>query len=286
MSWFYSALIGIVLITVYSIGTKLLVEKRVTDVISLVIVYKLMCSICVVVLILGRGEQLFFSITGFEVFLYGAGAVIFGMANIYVFKAFPITEVSDISLIGSTQPVITMLLGAALFHEGLSVPKVLAVGLCMAGVWMIYPRKKGTVMTRGHIFALVSTAAFALGAFIDKYMVMRIAILQYAAFGYLITGLAIKSGTRRSWRDLGRVLAGKTTTFWIMALAVFSAVGSLFYIQAYVAGGQASEVSLVLYLNVVLTVIFGAVFLHERDRIPQKFAAFMLTLIALVLIRQ
>ncbi len=285
MNWFLYAVIGIVLITIYSIGTKILVADRVADPISLVVVYKFICSLCVALLILVTGQSILIRVGWFEGAMLIIGSIVFGIANIAVFKAYPITEVSDISLIGATQPVITMLLGAALFREGLTVPKVLAATLCLVGVWLIFPRKAGVSMTRGHLYALISTCAFALGSYIDKTMVMRIPVVQYAAIGYLVNAVTMMIGTRRSFPDLRRVLVRRSTTLWIILLASISGFGSLFYIQAYAAGGQASEVSLVLYLNVVLTVMFGALFLRERDRLPQKISAFVLTLAALMLIR-
>ena len=87
---------------------------------------------------------------------------------------------------------------------------------------------------------------------------------------------------RRQWPEVRRALKHKPTLIWLMVAALFIAINWFIYILA-VQSGHIFQASLGYYLNPLIYVLVGVVFLGERLRVFQFSAVILATMGVLVL---
>ncbi len=68
------------------------------------------------------------------------------------------------------------------------------------------------------------------------------------------------------------------------ALGVVRALAGFAFIQAQIAGGAIGVLVTVTNFKIVLITIFGALILHERQRLKEKFAISIIAIVAMFLI--
>jgi uncharacterized membrane protein len=71
----------------------------------------------------------------------------------------------------------------------------------------------------------------------------------------------------------------------VISSAIFYTVAVLTVYGAYQIGRNAAQISSLTQTSTILIVILAAVFLNEKDRLPRKFIAAVLSIIGVVLLK-
>lgn len=283
MNWFEWAILGSVLIALYIMSTKLLLDEEGQDPFLCAVVFRIVAAVAVWLLIflLSIDMTITYDLASILVFL--GGTVLFTVGNMVTYKSFQLIEVSDMSLIGATQPFFVFMFGAAIFGEFLTWQKVLSVGLCFAGIVSIYWRRNRISLKLGHKLTLLGTMCFALGSFADKYLSTRLDPMLYVAVGMTTTLVTIAIAAQVKVSQTIAFFRGRQGLKAIQ-IGLLMLFGTVCLMKAFSLGAEASKISLTLYLNTILVVLMGLIFLKEHERALQKIMATVLIFAGLFLI--
>ncbi len=117
---------------------------------------------------------------------------------------------------------------------------------------------------------------FKLTQHVDPLEVLAHRIVWAVPFGALVLWY------RRQWPEVRRAISSPRVLFWLVVAAVMIAVNWFVYIYA-VQSGQVYQASLGYYINPLMYVLVGVVFLGERLRRLQVVSLLLATLGVLIL---
>jgi chloramphenicol-sensitive protein RarD len=129
-----------------------------------------------------------------------------------------------------------------------------------------------TIDRRGVISALIAFTIWGLSPLFFKAM-MRFGALEVVAHRVLWSALLLAPwiGMRHGFGQIARVLREPRLLALLVLTTVLATSNWLVYVWA-VMSGHAVDASLGYFINPLLNVAFGAIFLHERLRRAQKIA--------------
>ncbi|MFT4173807.1 MAG: EamA family transporter RarD [Rhodocyclaceae bacterium] len=129
-----------------------------------------------------------------------------------------------------------------------------------------------TIDRRGVVSALIAFAIWGLSPLFFKAMV-RFGALEVVAHRVLWSALLLAPwiGMRQGFGEVARVLREPRLLALLVLTTVLATSNWLVYVWA-VMSGHAVDASLGYFINPLLNIAFGAIFLHERLRPAQKAA--------------
>lgn len=208
----------------------------------------------------------------------------YACANIFLFKALKIAEVSEVSVVNSTSILWTV--GSAALFLGERIELLQAAGILsiVSGVIALSIQKKKFIINRGHTYALISAFFFGVAFTNDVFLLKYFNPVSYSVLNFLFPAVMILLLQPKAAASVKNYIQiDKLKRIYI--LAIFYAVAFLSIFYAYTLGGEASQIIPMSRLSTALTVVIGVVFLKERDRLTQKIAGAALVLAGFFLLR-
>ena len=176
----------------------------------------------------------------------------FAITDLLFIRGRQLEEVSNVSILVQLGNFWSLIGGAIIFKEVLTMSKLIAVGLIVLGSILLVWHKQKIKLTRGKYLIILATLLFTLCSFVDKKLSSYFSASLYK--GLLFISEA-------------------------MILFLF------FLIKAFQAGGEASKVLPVFSLSLVFSVLAGIIFLKEREHIIKKIVSMILVLIGVFLLQ-
>ncbi len=279
MNWFGLACLSAIFFTVTGLLQKAILKRKETDPVVLAILFQFLAAFILLFILIIRG----FSWPAFDLVLIlrvVIMTVLYSFGAFYWFKAVKIKTISEIVIISSTRPF-WVLLGSALFlGEPLGFNKLLGIGLLSLGVLVVY-WDKGLLASfgRGQVYALIATTLFAAGFLNDFSLLSQFSLLDYLFLTYLLPGIGLVLLEPKALFNIGNFLNNKKCVILTVLLAISSLFGMGSIYAAYRVGGEASKIVPINQSSVVLTVIFAAIFLKEREKLLKKLIGSFLMLL-------
>lgn len=189
--------------------------------------------------------------------------------NWFTFHADHHTEVSITSVLSRTRAIWTVLLGALLFGESVTVLRATGAGLIVLGAGLL-TRASWFRAGRGVVLALSAAVAASVALAIDKLAASALPAGVVVASGFLGGGVILSLRTRHSYARVRALLS--TRARYGVVSALLGACSYWFLVRA-MAVGDISQVVPVYQGYLVIVVLAGVVLLRERSQLIQKLIA-------------
>lgn len=202
-------------------------------------------------------------------------------ANTLDIKAYKTEDISNITIVGNINLVISFLTGVVLLSEPVNQFKIIGLSTVIIGIMIIFYKGKKIYFTKGLLFALLSGVIWGFSGLVDKLGLSSINIISYTLLtqGSLAILLFFHPAVRRD----APVIWHKYKVKIIIARLVV--VVGLFLFYWSIMRGEISIVrtnSTTFFL--LTTLIIGTLFLKERKRIVNKIAGALVCILGIVLL--
>ncbi len=282
MNWYSLAIISVVLLAIANLFQRALMEDAESSTISYSLVFQLACGALVGVAAGLHGFSLppmprlipNFILTG----------VLYGTGTLLLLKALQRAEVSEVTVLKSSSGLWTIAVATLFFGESLTALNIVGIVLIFVSVVIVVYGRNALRFGREGLYAL--GAAFCYGtAFANDAFILRYAdALSYTTAAFLLPAIFIFLIRPRVVFELKPLARPATVVKMIFLAVTYSASAILLYL-AYQRGGAISRLAPINQSVIVLTVMLGAVFLNERDRLWKKVAAALVAAFGVFLLR-
>jgi drug/metabolite transporter (DMT)-like permease len=282
MSWFVLSIIYVLFASIANILRKMLLRDEKSDAVGPAIIFQVMGSVIIAVFAFWHGF-VFPPITKYPINFFLL-ASLWGLATLCLFKAYQYIEASEATIVITLEAVVTIVAAGLILHEIFTFVNIIGTAfIIFAVVYLSYTSSKIT-FNKGVLYAIGYAVFAGLAVVNDAFMLKHVDVLSYLTLGFLLPGLFLMAiypkVMMRPKQLLQPVLLKKnfifTLPFALSAVAFYHAI-------AY--GGEASQVNTIAQASVVLTVIFAAIFLKERDHLLKKCVCAILVTIGVLLLR-
>jgi len=281
MVWFIYAIVSIVTISFASLFQKMLMKDEEGDPVSYSIVFELLGALL-------AGAFAFFK--GFEMlpikaypFNFLLEAILYAFASLFTFKALKTIEASQAVIIAGFSSVITIIFSAIFLKETLTFQRLVGTLLIITSILLVTKLKNFSV-NRGTLYALGAAACFGLAIVNDTYLLRFSDAVSYTSIAFLLPGILLLFLYPRSVKKFNSFLKPKIAKNMIL-LSLFWAVSAIAFYLAIEKGALASQISPISQSRVILTVLLAVIFLKERDNLPAKIVAALMTMMGVMMIK-
>ena len=284
MNWFWLALVAILLNACNTVGSKKLLASRAVEPGVLLIVYRVITAIVLWIYFFASGNSFAdIQLTSGIVFVFILNVFAFSIANLLYYQALKRADLSEVVLIMATQPFIAVGMGT-FFSEPPTLLKIIAGVASFSAIASLYTHEKHRIHWRfGHTMALGAVIIFTIGGFSDKFLVLRLPLLHFTMVGITANAVAIAAIGSVSLRQVRDVMRGRQGVV-LFGLGLLLLASALLYLQAYVVGGQVSQMLLLSYAGTAITVIAGIMLFKEQKQILHKLAVAAVIFLSLLLV--
>lgn len=215
-----------------------------------------------------------------ELLLFVAAILLTILFHSFNVKSLQYLQAGVFSLVYNTRFITVTILGVLVLSEKLTLLQFLGGLFIFCSVFLVHRKGKGAVGKRGLFYGFGT--AFIIGFLntIEKILIQSVGYFEYFVPAAIISTIIMWvvvfiRRTKIAWPFLI-----KSSTVTLMGLRAMSAYG---FSYALVFGPVALS-NYVSSLSVVLTVLFGALFFHERDQLRAKIFATIIAFLGLTLI--
>lgn len=210
--------------------------------------------------------------------------VFFTIYNLLIFKAYKLTEASEIAVILATNSLWAIASSLLVLGEVINFKQILGATLIVLGVIVITLKKKRIVFSIGHIYTLIAAIFFGLGFTTNVYIVKDFeSVSSFLVLAFLFPGLGLLFIRPKALKNIGFYFKGAPMLKITLASSIF-AIAAITSMLAYKYGGKASIIAPMSQSSILVTVLLSYILLNERDNILKKLAGSTLVLIGLVLL--
>ena len=208
--------------------------------------------------------------------------ILYATGTIAFFRAYKEIEASEVMVLTGVGPI-SAIVGAYIFlHNRFSASQFFGVFLIISAVIVITKTTSAFRLNTGAWLAILGASCYGLANVCDAYIIRFYDAVSYLALICFLPGILIllryihkTPKIIRAMRHIDRNLIIFTALYAVQAIA--------FYIALSV-GALVAQLNTISRASIVLTVILATLFLKERDRIPQKITAALITTIGVLLV--
>lgn len=280
MSWQLLTAISVIAFSASVLLRRLLLHKDKSDPIAYVIIFQGLVGVITLVYALIHGFHLpdfskyWFAIIA-TILLYAAGHVVST-------GAFQSVEASVFSVLFATSAIWTMIAGAILFGDHLTAKQVLGVVLVFVSVLILVERSGLFKIDRGTGLGLLTGALFGAAISGWAYVGRHADVPTWTALSFLGPALVVLIARPKAVLNMRPFFRG-TMLIRMLLLGVVFSISALASLFAY-RDGNVSLVAVLQQTGIIVTTLFGVLFLHERSKLWRKAAAAIVCFMAVLLI--
>ena len=290
MNWFLLTLIATICLSLFNILSKYLLNDKKTDPIAFGVFLQLGVAVLTIPFVLVYGWKLDLNLKSLSLSL--VVSILYAVASIAYYTALAHLEVSRMLIVVSLDSILSQITGNILLGEPITLYKSIAGILIFSAVFIVlvtpghFPSNltKSSRVTKYYLLVLLNVVIYSLTIIIDKILVgSYYNPLSYQFVNFLVPALLIILLFPKSRRLLPDFLKpGNNRFLTIVAIVVlFLTYFSIF--SAYKIGGEVGRVTPILGSQVVIVVVFGALFLGERKDFLRKLLAGSMVVLGLYL---
>lgn len=282
MGWLGYTLFAVVCYSIFYILSRVFLKEKGSDAISYAIIFNIVCAI----LITGVSLRSGFILPDIRHYAPNLGfmAILYTASQVLVFQAAKTIEASELIIFSSTRVLWTIGTALLFLGESFNLSKTIGTILVLFSVVYVSLKKGEISLNKGHLYALAAAVCLGVGFVNDSYILRSTDAISYGALAFILpailTAVIFPSSTLKLRKYLNIGLLGK-----IFLLGVFYSAGLIASYSAYKSGGNASQIVPIGQSVVIVTVIFSALFLGERDDLLKKLVAAVLVSIGVLFLR-
>lgn len=282
--WFYLSLFSLLLFSLSSIlQRKLLRDITALNPVVFGFIFQVLVGLFAIPIFLIYGGVISDSYTIWK-YIIIAG-VLYSFSNFLLYHAIKITEISRVSVIGSSRSLWVLLGSILILNEKISAFNFIGVFLIVLSLALIFWKsKKQTGGNKGQKFALLAVFFSGFAVVIDGLILRDFSVAFYLIISSLFTGfgtLAIKPKSITKIKPFIKI----KTFIPIVLSAIFFAFGAFLMYTSYQIGGKMSSVLPITQTTAVLTIFLSALLLKETKDLPKKIIALGLCILGIYFLR-
>lgn len=208
----------------------------------------------------------------------------FSLGSFALFKAYALSEVSQVTVLFTFRIIITMLLAYTFLDQEILPNEIMGAAIIILGVLVMLFNGKKLKLNKGNSYALLAAVLFGIAFANEPILLKTNSPLTVIATEFMLGAIVMTIISFKSVKDVPIVL--KTTSPLLMTIAIsIYAFGAYSLLAAYNSGGTISQVIPVSQLSRVFAVLFGYLLLNERSKMPQKIIGVILGIVGTLVIR-
>ncbi len=213
------------------------------------------------------------------------GLLIWGIFGRYEYFARKNTEASVFTVVADLAPALNFLLSALILKEQITIYKILGILLIILAnlILFVNHKKKSIISMQGLKYSLIVAVFLALGWLFDTINVPAWGVATFSIVSFIFPSIMSMFFPKLTLSDLRQELA--LNKFWhIAALGSLNLMGYAFLLKALTLGPATSVVP-ITGSSTPFIIIFGVIFLGEKEYLGRKLIATLLTVGAIFLMR-
>lgn len=284
MEWFYLTLFSLFLFSFSSIiQRKLLRDITALNPVIFGFIFQVLVGIFAIPIFLIYGGAISASWTIWE-YIIIAG-ILYSLSNFLLYHAIKITEISKISVIGSSRSLWVMFGSILILGEKISAFNLIGIFLIIFSLILIFWKSQEQIkINQGQKLALLAVFFSGLAVVIDGLILKDFSVGFYLIISSLFTGFGTLAIKPKSITKIKPFIKIKTFVPIILS-ATFFALGAFLMYTSYQIGGKMSSVLPITQATAVLTIFLSALLLKETKDLPKKLIALALCVIGIYFLR-
>ncbi len=211
--------------------------------------------------------------------------ILYSLSNFLLYHAIKITEISRVSIIGSSRSLWVLIGSMIILGEKITASNLLGLLLIVFSLFLIFWKSKEQIgLNQGQKLALFAVIFSGFAVVVDGLILRDFSAGFYLIISSLFTGfgtLAIKPSSINKIKPFKRI---KVFVPLVLTSAFFSLAVFLLY-TSYQIGGKMSSVLPITQSTAVLTIFLSALFLKERKDLPKKIIALALCVLGIYFLK-
>lgn len=266
MIWYIFALISVLSISVANIYQRVVMKERESDPLGSAIVFQFLLAAITGVFALWKG----FVAPPIYLFPFNfvISAVFYAGGTLALFYAAKRIEASEITIISSLGMIVTILVAIIFLHESFTFIQGIGTIMILLSVFFVQ-NKIGISANKGTFFAALGTSLYAVAVVSDTYILKRYDAISYAPVMSVLPGIVLLIIQPRVIYRIKNILSAAYLKNMFL-YGFFYGIQSVTYYLALSLGANASRMAPISRSQIILTVILGAIVLHERKHIVIK----------------
>lgn len=279
MSWLPLAFISVVSASFSSLFQKIAMKDQKSDPVVSAIAFQFILGFIVSIFALAKGFQLPDS-SLIPYFL--ASSVLYGVGTVCFFKAIKIIEASEMTILGGSGVIVTILASMIFLGDKLSPMQLFGTGLILSAVVLISWEKKSLKVNNGTWLALAGTSSYGLAVVFDMFIIRSYSAVWFLPIGSFGPGILMTLWYFRRIKSIVGYVRQINKN--LVIYSVLYAVQAVAFYVALENGALVGQISSISRASIVLTVILAAVVLRETKHVGKKIVGAVLTTIGVLLV--
>lgn len=217
-------------------------------------------------------------------FLFLSGSIGYLMYGLTYAKAVRYIPISAAVALVYTAPIIVMIFSVFLFHEQLTIKKIICFVLVVLGCFLVQEMKIGQDFSvKGITLGMTSSICYAIYTLTNKYLLKKYSVYSISFYNFLFAFLLIFCLTDKAQIFYKVLHSDIKILMYLLFFALFCGglshtlyVKSLEYLEA-------SKASIFTIIEPFTASVLGIVLLHESNSIAKTFGLIMI-LFSLILL--
>ena len=210
-------------------------------------------------------------------------AFLYCLGNIFSFRSLKKIPVSEFTILAATIPIWATLTAVLFLHESAHPIKLLGVLLTVAGIVAAFYTGKKFALTKGHYAALLAAIAWGCAFTNDAYLLHSFNASTYSFVYWFWPGIVLGALYYKKLRGISHFV--KNGVWKFLAPAALFALASLAINTSYKLGAEASQLATIIQFGTIITIIFGVVFLGEKENLAKKILGGLIVILGVILVQ-
>ncbi|MFA6005642.1 MAG: DMT family transporter [Patescibacteria group bacterium] len=279
MSWFTLAVISTLSLSVSVLYLRVTMKEEDSNPIASSIFFQFTLAFIIMIYALYQG----FVIPPLSLWpRYLFSAVLYGTGTYLGFTAAKKIGASELTIVSTIGSVVSIVLGVFLLHELFGFSRFIGAVLILGSIIYLYTGKK-LHFSNGAWYAIGSAVLYALAGVNDMYVIRVYDPVSYVALMSFLPGVILSVAKPRALLQLKELLIPKTLKN-MLSYCFFYSIQAITYYLALSKGAGVSQMAPITRSEIVLVVLFSAIFLGERKNMKKKLVATTLVTMGVLLL--
>lgn len=282
MNWQVLTILSVFLVSLSTLLQKVLLKNDKSNPIAFAIAFQLFTGFFLILfsLFFGGIQLQNISSVAFNIVIM---TMLYGICNIFIFKAIKHIDLSKFSILFTTRGIFTIIASTILLKEGLNTFQLLGAILIMSGVFFVSLKKKKIVFVKEDAFAFLAAFCFGVALTNDRFILKSLDLNTYLSIAFLLPGIFIAIFNVKALKEI-KFFLNKQKLSILVILSFTYALAAIAFFKAIQISSNVSQVSTISLSAVVFTVLLSIVLLKEYENLKMKLVGAILCFIGLILV--
>lgn len=282
MNWLLLVLISVVLSSLVSVLQRVMLRNKDSDPFTYSVVFQLIIAVLIGLFAFFKGKLVFVDMQSVLLNLI-LMTLLYGLGNIFIFKALKQTEASKFVVIFASRALFSTLGFVLLLNQSYGAKELIGTLLIIFSVLFVNYRKGTYSFNKNDTPSLIAGVCFGIANVNDKVILNTVPLYSFVFIAFLFPSLlmfVLRPATITKAKSL--LSEGLIKTMLITSL--FYGVGAITFFYALQIADFPSKVVTVNLIGVILTVLMGITLLKERENSLIKIIGALVSIVGVYLV--